>query len=70
MEFTWDPEKRLANLKKHGLDFSDAEKVFSGYTLTLQDHRFAYSEARFSTIGLLKDVVVVIAHTETEVGNL
>ena len=66
MEFTWDPEKRLTNLKKHGLDFSDAEQVFSGHTLTLRDHRFAYSEARFSTMGLLKDVVVVIAHTETE----
>ncbi|MDR2244718.1 MAG: BrnT family toxin [Burkholderiales bacterium] len=66
MEFTWNPEKRLANLKKHGLDFSDAEQVFSGHTLMRQDHRFAYGEARFSTMGLLKDKVVVIAHTETE----
>ena len=66
MEFTWNPQKRLANLKKHGLDFSDARRVFSGHTLTRPDHRFAYDEARFPTIGLLADKVVVIAHTEKE----
>ena len=66
MEFTWNPDKRLANIRKHGLDFSDAERVFSGHTLTNQDHRFDYCEARFSTMGLLGDTVVVIAHTESD----
>ena len=32
MEYTWNSEKHLANLKKHGLDFADVEKVFSGHT--------------------------------------
>jgi uncharacterized DUF497 family protein len=66
MNFIWNPEKRVANLKKHGLDFVDAEKVFAGHTLTRPDNRFDYGEARFSTMGLLGDGVVVIAHTETE----
>ncbi|MDR1311680.1 MAG: BrnT family toxin [Burkholderiaceae bacterium] len=66
MKFTWSPDKRRINLKKHGLDFSDAGRVFSGHTLTHPDNRFAYEEARFSTVGLLGDKVVVIAHTETE----
>ena len=66
MEFTWNPDKRLANIRKHGLDFSDAERVFSGHTLTSRDHRFDYYEARFSTMGLLGDAVVVIAHTESD----
>lgn len=65
MNFTWNEAKRKANLKKHGLDFSDAETVFAGYTLTRPDTRFAYTENRFSTIGLLGVEVVVIAHTET-----
>jgi len=30
MKFTWDENKRQANLKKHQLDFADAEKVFAG----------------------------------------
>jgi len=66
MDFIWDPEKRLANLKKHGLDFADAERVFSGHTLTRQDQRFIYGEVRFSTMGLLGDAVVVVAHTESD----
>jgi uncharacterized protein len=33
MDFEWDSRKRLANLRKHGLDFSDAWKVFAGLVL-------------------------------------
>jgi uncharacterized DUF497 family protein len=66
MEITWNPEKRPTNLKKHGLDFADAEKVFSGHTLTRPDTRFPYGEERFSTMGLLGGMVVVVAHAETE----
>jgi uncharacterized DUF497 family protein len=65
MIFTWNEAKRKANLKKHNLDFADAEAVFAGYTLTRPDIRFAYTENRFSTIGLRGVEVVVIAHTET-----
>jgi uncharacterized DUF497 family protein len=66
MEFTWNPDKRLANLRKHGLDFVDAERVFSGYTQTFPDNRFTYDEMRYITVGLLDGAVVAIAHTETE----
>jgi len=66
MEFIWNPEKRRINLKKHGLDLADAARVFSGHTLTVPDRRFAYDEARFSTVGLLGNAVVVIAHTESD----
>jgi uncharacterized DUF497 family protein len=64
MNFTWHERKRLANLKKHGLDFSDAEKVLSGAVMTQPDLRFSYEEARFSAYGLLDDIVVMIAYTE------
>ena len=66
MEFTWNPEKRLINLRKHGLDFADAEQVFSGHTLTYHDNRFAYGELRYFTVGLLDGTAVAIAHTESE----
>ena len=66
MKFTWNPEKRLANLKKHGLDFADAHRVFSGQTQSFPDNRFAYGEMRYITVGLLGDMVVVIAHTESD----
>ncbi|MDR2678668.1 MAG: BrnT family toxin [Zoogloeaceae bacterium] len=66
MNFTWNPGKRLANQKKHGLDFADAERVFSGDTQTFPDNRFAYGEMRYITVGMLDGTVVAIAHTESE----
>ena len=66
MKFEWDEAKRRTNLRKHRLDFADAETVFSGATFTFEDERFEYGEDRHITLGLLHGVVVVIAHTERE----
>ena len=62
--FVWDEAKRKLNLRKHGIDFADAEKIFRGVTLTAEDTREDYDEQRFLTLGLLEDQVVSIAHTE------
>ncbi len=62
--FTWDEAKRRANLRKHGIDFVDAPKIFQGLTFTTEDDREAYGERRFLTLGLLEDQVVSVAHTE------
>lgn len=64
MQFTWDDAKRKANLAKHRLDFADAELVFRGLTFTFEDDRYEYGEQRFVTIGILRDLFVVITYTE------
>jgi uncharacterized DUF497 family protein len=64
MKFEWDETKHQTNLRDHKLDFADAEIVFSGITFTFEDDRFEYGEDRFITLGLLRELVVVIAHTE------
>lgn len=52
MRYTYDPKKRAANLKKHGLDFKDAAQVIeSDRTVTFEDLRFDYGEQRFVTWG-------------------
>lgn len=66
MKFTWHEPKRQINLKKHGLDFADAQSVFSGATITMEDKRDYQGEQRFNTTGMLGYTVVVITHTETE----
>jgi uncharacterized protein len=66
MRFIWHESKRQDNLKKHGLDFADAERVFAGPTFTFEDDREDYGEQRWVTLGLLREKVVVIVHTETE----
>lgn len=64
MQYEWDEQKRKANLRKHGFDFVEAAKVFAGVTLSILDDREDYGEERYVTLGLLKNTVVVIAHTE------
>lgn len=66
MEFEWDEAKRLANLRKHGIDFIDVPIVFEGDIVTVEDERFNYGEQRFVTFGLLQGRVVAIVHTERE----
>jgi len=66
MRFTWSERKRAINLKEHGLDFTDAPRVFEGLTFSYEDDRFAYGEQRFITLGLLAGVPVSIAHTESD----
>jgi uncharacterized protein len=67
VQYLFDPAKRTANLKKHGLDFNDASTVIEGgQTVTFEDQRFNYGETRFITLGQLAHRVVVIVTSETE----
>jgi uncharacterized DUF497 family protein len=66
MRFEWDEAKRRANIRRHGFDFADAEKVFTGETATFLDGRFNYGETRFLTYGLVNGRAVAIAHTEED----
>ena len=64
MRFEWDEEKRRLNILRHGIDFRDAEGVFAGQTVTVEDTRHAYGERRLITFGLLHGRPVAIVHTE------
>ncbi|MDX2100856.1 MAG: BrnT family toxin [Leptolyngbyaceae cyanobacterium bins.59] len=66
MEYEWDEAKRLANLRKHGIDFIDVPLVFEGDILTIEDDRYSYGEQRFISFGLLEGRVIAIVHTERE----
>jgi len=47
VKITFDPAKRQAALGERGLDFVDAAMVFAGPTITVQDTRREYGEARY-----------------------
>ena len=65
MNFTWKTAKRTSNLKKHGFDFADAEQMFNGPTITVEDARDYAGEQRFNSTGFLGMTIVTICHTET-----
>lgn len=62
MQFQYDPAKAVANLKKHGVSFADAEGVLEDpLALTVQDPD-SEGETRFITIGMggAGDLLVVV----------
>ena len=60
MELTWDENKRLSNLAKHGLDFEDAHWVFTDEAFVTEDARREYGEPRFILYGPLFGRIVVV----------
>ncbi len=64
MNIEFDQNKRMKTLTERGLDFADADKVFSGITATAPDTRRDYGEQRFITMGLLDGRVVVLVWTK------
>lgn len=63
MKITYDPAKRNRTLVERELDFERVKEVFSGVTLTIDDDRQHYGEARSITMGLLDERIVVIVWT-------
>ena len=67
MQYEYSLAKKAANLKKHGLSFDDAKQVIeSAQTVTFEDNRYDYDEARYITLGLLNGDVVAIVTAETD----
>ena len=52
VRFQWDPRKAAANLRKHGVSFTEAETVFADeHGLLLDDPEHSETEDRFSLLG-------------------
>ena len=62
--YTWDEAKRKSNLRKHGLDFSDAPAVLEASSFSTEDTRFPYSERRYNAWGYFQADLVSITYTE------
>lgn len=63
MKISFDPAKREWTLRERSLDFRDAPKIFAGPRLTFEDTRFAYSERRYITVGLLNGRMMILVWT-------
>jgi len=63
---TWRESKRRRNIKDHGLDFVGAEAIWDNFTVTREDVREAYGEARLVTFGILNGEIVVLVHTDED----
>lgn len=66
MHFEWDERKNRSNIRKHGLDFADAEEIFSGPLLTFPSLNHESPEERWIGIGAIRSRVVVIVFAEPD----
>jgi len=65
LEFEWDPEKALRNVRKHGVSFREAAMVFKDtLAITYYDDAHSDHEQRFATLGISdRGRVLVVCHT-------
>ena len=63
MRITFDPTKRDKALSERGLDFDDAELIFAGITLEVEDTRKNYGETRVICYGMLEGRMIVVGYT-------
>ena len=66
MEFEWNPDKAITNIKKHNVSFTEAATVFNDpLSLTYPDPDHSINESRYITIGLSKTgKIIILAHTD------
>lgn len=55
MEFEWDEDKRLANLKKHGIDFPLASAIWERRLLDPYAQNWSSGEHRRIAVGIVSD---------------
>ena len=72
MIFEWDPDKNKSNMKKHGVDFEDAESVFQDeMALELFDDEHSKDEDRYIIIGISsKTRELMVCHCYRNGGNI
>ena len=64
MEFTWDPDKNLVNIRRHAIGFADASRIFEGPTVERVDDRYEYGEIRVYAIGLVNGIEITVIYTD------
>ena len=67
-QFEWDPTKARRNLKKHGVPFERAARIFlDPFALSQPDEEHSQEEDRWLTLGLDKTgTLLVVGHTYGE----
>ena len=64
MRYSWDKKKNRENLRRHGVTFEDAVRIFEGPTLEKIDDRFDYSEVRVYAIGIVNGFEITVIYTD------
>jgi len=62
-EFEWDENKNRANVRKHGISFQEASRIFRLPTLDEIDDRQDYGETRIASVGETDGKILYVVYT-------
>ena len=67
--FEWDPAKAKENLRKHGVSFPRATRIFADpHTVTIEDEAHSEEEDRWVSLGKDENaIILVVNHTFREI---
>ena len=60
MDCAWQEAKNEANIRKHGISFEIAKRIFQGPVLTRTDNRIDYGEVRSNSIGHVGQTLLIV----------
>ena len=64
MVYEWDDDKSEANLRKHGVAFTEVERFDWATSIEREDDRIDYGERRYVALGFVERVLHVLVFTE------
>ncbi|MCL2014922.1 MAG: BrnT family toxin [Defluviitaleaceae bacterium] len=66
--FSWDENKYISNMRKHGVNFHEAATVFDDLSAVLEeDEQHSYDEERFTIIGMSEETrILMVCHCYRE----
>jgi uncharacterized protein len=64
MKVERDEAKNRSNIRKHGLDFADAEEMFRGCLVADPDTSEDYGETRWVGLGVSRDRILQVVFAE------
>lgn len=71
MDFEYDDNKNKINIKKHGISFKSAARIFFDYDrIELYDEDHSHDEDRYNTIGDTSAGKAIYKSAETLIGNV
>lgn len=62
--YEWDEAKRVANLRKHGVDFAVVEGFDWNQSIIFEDRRERYAEQRWVAFGPIGGTLYALVFTE------
>jgi uncharacterized DUF497 family protein len=62
-DFEWDTENEGVHVRKHGIDFSTASRIWEATVFEKSDARHDYGEERFIGVGKVDGRLLVVVYT-------